>query len=206
MVIAGKDPHFPVISRQGKLIGVISLNDVKDHLFDKDVLQNILIADDIAVKEFDTVTPDDNCQTVLDKLGAVNLEGLPVVDPRRPGMLKGMIWRRDVLKAYNKEIERRDITSAFASQITMKNIDQSVHFMEGYAITEIPVPNWFVGKSIRDINVRARFGIDILLIRANTEEGSKIKAIPDPDYVFSFKDSLVIAGEIGKLNLFKSRS
>lgn len=205
-VIAGRDPHFPVINRKGKLTGILSLNDVKDHLFDKDVLQNLLIADDIAVKEFDTVSLDDNCQTVLDRIGSGNLEGLPVVHPRRPDTLMGMIWRKDVLDAYNKEIERRDITSTFASQITMKNIDQSVHFMEGYAITEIPVPNWFVGKSIREINVRAKFAVDILLIRTNTEEGSKIKAIPDPDYVFSFKDSLVIAGEIGKINLLKSRS
>ncbi len=204
-VIAGRDPLFPVIDGRGKLTGMLSLNDVKDHLFDRDVLQNLLIADDIAVKEFDTVTLDDNCQTALDLIGSGNLEGLPVVHPRRPDTLMGMIWRRDVLEAYNKEIERRDLTSTFASQITMKNIDQSVHFMEGYAITEIPVPNWFVGKSIREINVRAKFAVDILLIRTNTEEGSKIKAIPDPDYVFSFKDSLVIAGEIGRINLLKSR-
>ncbi|MBN2159424.1 MAG: chloride channel protein [Spirochaetes bacterium] len=206
MVIAGKDPHFPVIDRQSRLTGILSLNDVKDHLFDRDVLQNVLIAADIAVTEFETVTPEDNCQTVLEKIGSSNLEGLPVVHPRRSRTLMGMIWRRDVLKAYNKEIERRDITSSFASRITMKNIDQSVHFMEGYAITEIPVPNWFVGKSIRELNVRARFGVDILLIRVNDQEGPKIKAIPDPDYVFSFKDSLVIAGEIGKINLLKSRS
>lgn len=33
-----------------------------------------------------------------------------------------------------------------------------------------------------------------------------MKVIPDPDYVFIKNDSLVVAGEIGKINLLKNRS
>ena len=86
----------------------------------------------------------------------------------------------------------------------MKNINGEVHFTEGHAIAEIPPPKGFLGKSIKELDIRAKYGVDVILIRSNTEQGSKIKAIPSPDYIISFNDSLVIAGEIGKINMLKS--
>jgi CIC family chloride channel protein len=204
ITISGRDPYFPVLNQEGSLTGIISIHDIKGHLFERETLKNVLIAGDIAMRDIEPVTPQDNCQIVLDKLSNYNLEGLPVIDNKKQGKLIGMIWRKDIHDAYNKEIERRDITATFASKITMKNIDQDVHFMEGYAIREIAAPGTFVGKSIKELNIRAKYGVDVILIRKNTEQGSKIKAIPSPDYKISYDDSLVIAGEIGKINLLKS--
>ncbi len=206
IVLSGKNTSFPVLDKNGSLVGMITLDDVKDNLFEKDVLKDILIAGDIAVKDFESVTLEDNCQTVLNRLRERNTEGMPVVAPNRPDKLLGMIWRRDVLVAYNREIEHRDIASNLASKIIMKDVDRSVQFMEGYAITEIPIPKWFEGRSIREINVRARFGVDIILIKNDAKPGSKLKVIPDPGYVFSTGDSIVIAGEIGKINILKNRT
>jgi CIC family chloride channel protein len=202
--ISGSDPYFPVLNKEGLFIGIISIHDVKGYLLERETLKNVLIAGDIAVRNIKPVTPEDNCQKVLDRLSEYNLEGLPVVDHKKQKKLIGMIWRKDIHDAYNKEIERRDITATFASRITMKNIDQDVHFMEGYAIREIAAPRTFVGKSIKELDIRAKYGVDVILIRKNTEQGSKIKAIPNPDYKFSYDDSLVIAGEIGRINLLKS--
>lgn len=204
-VLRSNEHCFPVTDSSGGLCGLIVLNDIRDHLFERDDLKDILIADDIAVKDFPAVTIDDNCQTVLDKFRERNYEGMPVVAPDNRKKLLGMIWHHSIWEAYHKEIERRDIASNLASKITMRKWNHSIHFMEGYAIAEIPVPQWFIGKSIRDINVRARYGVDILLIRNNTSEESKIKVIPDPANIFTSSDTIVIAGEIGKINLLKNR-
>jgi len=203
-VISGKDTNFPVVSKKGAFTGMISIHDVKEHLYDKDILQHLLIADDIANKDIQGVTFDENCQRVLDIMSECNLQGMPVIDSRKRNRLVGMIWRKDVIDAYNKEVESRDITSSYASKITMKNIDSDVHFMEGYSMTEIPVPKAFVGKSIKELDIRAKYGVDIILIRSNTDEGSKIKAMPKPEYVFSYNDSVLVSGEVGKINLLKS--
>jgi CIC family chloride channel protein len=202
-VVSGNDIYFPVINKKGLLRGIISMHDIKEHLFDREILQHLLIAGDIANKDVETVSVNDNCQDVIDTLGRLNIEGIPVVDPKKPKQVLGMIWRSDILDAYNREIKKRDITSSYASQITMKNIDREVHFIEGYSMTEIPVPPSFVGKSIKELNIRAEYGVDILLIRTNTGEGSKIKSMPSADYVFSYDDSIVISGEIGKINMLK---
>jgi CIC family chloride channel protein len=203
-IISGTDPCLAVINNKKSLTGLISIHDVKGYLFEREMLQNVLIAGDIAIRDIEPATPEDNCQKILDRLSSYNLEGLPVVHPKKRNKLLGMIWRKDIHDAYNKEIERRDITSSFATRITKKNIDQNVHFMEGYAIKEIAVPRNFVGKSIKELNIRGKYGVDVILIRNNTDQGSKIKAIPSPDYIFSYNDSLVIAGEIGKINRLKS--
>ncbi len=202
-VIAGDTPYFIVTDKKDQMIGIISLYDIKEHLFEYDMLQNILIANDLARKEVETVTINDNSQHALDIMSSHNLAGLPVVDKVNSRKIMGMVWRKDILDAYNKEIECRDISSSFATKITLKNIGKEVHFMEGYAITEIPPPKSFIGKSIKEINIRAKYGVDVILIRTNTDQGSKVKAIPNPDYKISFNDSLVIAGEIGKINILK---
>jgi len=203
-IISGTDPCLAVTDNNGALTGLISIHDVKGYLFEREMLKNVLIAGDIAIRDIEPATSEDNCQKILDRMSAYNLEGVPVVHPKKQNKLLGMIWRKDIHDAYNKEIARRDITSSFATRITMKNIDQNVHFMEGYAIKEIAVPRNFVGKSIKELNIRGKYGVDVILIRNNTDQGSKIKAIPSPDYIFSYNDSLVIAGEIGKINRLKS--
>ena len=203
-VITGYGPYYPVLSSRDKIIGIISLDDIKEHLYDKEMLQHLLIARDMVNENLETVSFEDNCQTAIDKMSRSNLQGLPVVDAGKKNRLVGMIWRKDIVDAYNKEIEKREIASSFASRITMKNIDSSVHFMEGYSLTEIAAPRSFIGKTIKEINIRAKYGVDIILIRKNTEQGSKIKALPGPDYRFSYNDSMVVAGEIGKINLLKS--
>ncbi|MFC1669595.1 chloride channel protein [Spirochaetota bacterium] len=202
-VVSGQDPYLPVVNKNGNLVGILSIHDVKEHLLNRDILKDLLIAGDIINRDFESATVDDNCQDVLDKLSRSNMPVIPVVDPKKTKKLLGMIWRRDVMNAYNKEIERRELASSFASKITMKNIDSEVHFLEGYAMTEIPVPKIFIGNAIKKLNIRSEYGVDILLIRNNTESGSKIKAMASPDYVFSYDDSIVISGEVGKIELMK---
>lgn len=203
-LITAKNPYFPVLNGEKKLIGMISMQDIKEYLFEKDMLQDLLIADDIAVKNLITVRLGDNCQDVLEKLTRSILQGVPVVSDKDPTVLLGMLWRKDIYAAYNQEKERRNLASSFASKITMKNIDQTVQFMEGYSLTEIPVPKYFVGKSIKDLNIRAKFNVDVILIRGNSSEGSIVKAMPSPEYIFSITDSILVMGEIGKINLLKS--
>ena len=42
-VLNGKEFDFPVLTEDGRILGIISINDIKDYLFEKDSLQNLLI-------------------------------------------------------------------------------------------------------------------------------------------------------------------
>lgn len=203
-VIRGTGPEFPVLTENGNLVGVLSIYDIKDYLFERDSLQNILIASDIADLNFDFVHPDDNCNIALEKISRLGGDGLPVVDPSDKKKLLGMIWRKDIQDEYQKEIERREITSSLASSITMKDEEKNIHFLEGYSINEIKIPPSFTGKSIRQLNIRAKYGVDVLSIKRPAERGHEINAIPNPEYTFAENDRMVIAGEIRNINLLKN--
>jgi CIC family chloride channel protein len=203
-VIRGRGPDFPVLDFSKRVTGIISLYDIKQHIFEKDSLKNILIADDISNKKFEIVYEDDNCNLVLDKMSKYGFEGLPVCQSENNANIIGMIWRKDIQDAYQDEIEKREITSNLASSISMKDEEPSLHFMEGYSIAEIAPPKYFVGKSIRDLNIRAQYGVDVLSIKVKDKKGIKVKAIPNPDFVFSETDTMVVAGEIKNINLIKN--
>ncbi len=203
-VIRGRGPEFPIVSPDGSVMGIISLYNIKDLLFDKDLLKNLLIAEDLSNDNFEILTIDDNCQTALDKMSKYDLEGLPVVENLDSKMITGMLWRKDIQDAYQKEIERREITSSLASSIQMKDEETQLHFIEGYSIVEISPPKSFVGKSIRELGIRAKYGVDVLSVKINDKQGTKLMAIPNPEYIFNKDDTMVVAGEIKSINLLKS--
>ena len=65
-LLSGKDPYEPVLDRDGKLYGIISMHDIKNYLLEKDLLNRTIIAADIARTDVLVATPDDCCQDVLD--------------------------------------------------------------------------------------------------------------------------------------------
>lgn len=206
IVIKSRNPEYPVIDQNGKIIGVLSLNDIKGYLYEKDMLNNILIASDIANFKFDVVTPDDTCANALDKIGKLNQEGVPVVNNNRDRKVIGMLWRKDIQDAYLKAIEVRELTSNLASSIVMKEDEPEVHFLEGYSISEITPPRSFIGKSIKQLNIRAKYGVDVLSIKIKIKKKEVVKPIPSPDYIINDKDILVVAGEIRSINILKNLS
>ncbi|MCP4749531.1 MAG: CBS domain-containing protein [Proteobacteria bacterium] len=203
-VVTQRDPYFMVLDSREQLVGIISIHDIKSFLFEGDDLQNLIIARDIATKDFEVATMEDNCQEVLDKMSKTRFLGLPVVQSDDPGKVLGIVWQKDVLDAYHKEIERKDIAATMVDRIQLSTSGRGVHFMEGYSISEIPVPKIFVGKSIKELNVRAEYGIDVLSIKQHREQGTEVKVFPDSDYQFKENETLIIAGVISKINLLKN--
>jgi CIC family chloride channel protein len=203
-VIRGKEADFPIVNSKGKVKGMISIHDVKDYLYEKESLQNLLIAGDIANSNYEAVSQDEHCQVALEKLKKYSFAGLPVVDNNDSNQIVGMIWRKDIQDAYDQEIEKRELTSNLASLITMKDEEPMVQFMEGYSIIEISPPKSFIGKSIRELNIRSEYGVDVLSIKTKEKKGEKINAIPNPDYIIKNEDTLIMAGEIKNINHIRS--
>jgi len=203
-VLKGRSSEYPVVDRENNVKGIISINDIKDHLFEKDELKNLLIAADIANTNFESLPLESSCHVALDKISRFNLEGLPVVSSENGNELLGYIWRKDIQDAYQKEIDRMEIASNLASSIVMKEDEKELHFMEGYSIVEISPPKSFIGKSIRELDIRKNYGVDVLSIKTGKRSDAKIKAIPNPNHIFKEDQTIIIAGEIKNINLLKN--
>lgn len=77
---------------------------LKNALFSEESLDNILLARDIAV-DAPTVREDENLAKAMEKIGKKRIDHLPVVD--KEGRLVGMLSRKCVVDAYNREAMRR---------------------------------------------------------------------------------------------------
>ncbi len=193
-IVSKKVPYLCVHSLNGEFLGFISINNIKDLLLDKDNLKYVLIAGDIADKAVERVTIHQNALAVMEKMSKTEYNALPVVDEIDHSEQIGIIWRKDIDDAYQKELERIELTSNIASKITNINTCQDVHFIEGYIISEIQAPLSFVGKSILELKIRSNYGVDVLSVKNSSEKGIEVKVIPQPDYVIRNGDYLIVAG------------
>ncbi|MCA9432362.1 MAG: chloride channel protein, partial [Candidatus Omnitrophica bacterium] len=92
---------FPVMNHEGKLAGVVSLDDVRSYYYESE-LGNLIIAGDV-IRPIDPITPENDLNTGLQRLVHEAFEEYPVVDPDDHKKLVGLISRRQVLDAYRNK-------------------------------------------------------------------------------------------------------
>ncbi|MBP2677629.1 MAG: Cl-channel voltage-gated family protein [Deltaproteobacteria bacterium] len=93
------DSHFPVVDPAGRIIGIVSVNDIRSVLFENDVDQ-VIIAKDVATRGVVSVFRDDTLQQALEKMAAIGVDELPVVDREKPDEIVAMISKRDIVNYY----------------------------------------------------------------------------------------------------------
>ena len=71
------------------------------------------------------------------------------------------------------------------------NVLEYIELSEDYGILEVPAPKGWTGKSIRDLNIRAKLGINIIAV----ESGRKTNVSPSADYTIQPDDILVVLGD-----------
>jgi CIC family chloride channel protein len=164
-----------------------------------ETLKDFVLAKDIATPNLSVVNENDNLDYVMRQFGKENISEIPVVSAHDSTKALGTIWRLDVITAYNKEILKRDLVGEMS--MTMSNIVsmRMVEVMDGCFLQEIDVPAFFVGKKIKELDVRNRYHVDIVLIKKKSAGGELNTEIPTANYIFQSHDNLLLLGERNKV-------
>lgn len=85
----------------------------------------------------------------------------------------------------------RDIAENLAKRCSANHVFDYMELDEDYSIYEIPVLKNWVDHSMRELNLRAKYGINII----GTKQGEHSNILPDPDYVFSEDEHLMVLGK-----------
>ena len=78
-----------------------------------------------------------------------------------------------------------------ARSLSSPNVLGYIELSDEYGIIEVPAPGNWSGKSLRDLNVRAKLGVNILAIRRS----GKINVSPAADFVIEQEDVVVVLGD-----------
>jgi len=97
---------FPVVDDDGRLVGIVSLTDVRRALEWRDDVVGACVRD-IMTATLVTAYPDESLNAVLQRMAPRDLSRLPVVSRNRPDELLGVIRRNDVVRAYDLGLARR---------------------------------------------------------------------------------------------------
>jgi len=98
----------------------------------------------------------------------------------------------------------QDMGERVARNLVLTNIIDYIELSPDYTIIEIKSPQNWENKTLKKLNVRAKYGIYIIAIK----NGLQINVAPAADYIVSSGDILVVIGsnsEIDKLNKGLSR-
>ncbi len=106
--IAKDSFYFPVVNHKGRMVGVVSMQDVKNILHDAEQRCCYLVGA-ICSRDVICLTPDDNLYDAMQLFDVKGIEEIPVVESKEDPWVLGMLKRRDVIAAYNHEVLKRGI-------------------------------------------------------------------------------------------------
>lgn len=88
-------------------------------------------------------------------------------------------------------IPEQEHAGRLARSLSSHNVLDYIELSEDYGIIEVPAPKSWVGKSLKELNVRAKLGVNILAVK----QGPEINVSPSADYSIGGRDVMVVLGD-----------
>jgi CIC family chloride channel protein len=189
LIVQSEHSEFFVTSDSGELRGAIYLQQVRRLLHEQEDLRALVVAADMT-EPVVTISEDDNLDLALQLLSRSVAAEIAVVDAASPRKLVGSLHQREVLSAYNQEVLRRDLVAGVSNRLSIGGGGRRVDLGGSFVLTEHTAPRHFEGRTLKDLNIRQRAGLQVLLIRA----ASGAIRVPTADDRIAAGDRLVVAG------------
>ena len=104
-----------------------------------------------------------------------------------------------------------------AHRLANPHLEDVVVLAEGYALIELPAPSVFCGKSLQELELRAKFGVNLVALKrpvavdgqddqGEAEPAESVISVPQPDEIIQTGDTMVVVGSAEALeNLPRDR-
>ena len=174
------------------LEGVIPPDTILPVMANAELLNQLVIAEDIMDRGvFPWVSPSDSLADVIKLLGTYRGE-VPVLED---GRLTGVVRPKDVIERYNSEVFKRDMVPGMVAALESTPESTAMPTLGNSVVASVPVSAHFVGRTIRDLQIRTKFGVSVLMVRRTLDDGrEQAVTVPEPDYAFRHGDVMLVLG------------
>lgn len=157
---------------------------------DKDVLRAL------GAKDFDCAVVAIGDSLADSVLATMNLKelGVPRIICKASNETHRQVLQK--LGADQVVIPEQENANRLAKSLASRNVLDYIELSEDYGIIEVPAPKPWTEKSLIELNVRAKLGVNILAVRRNSE----ITVSPAADFRICQNDILVVLGNTEALN------
>ncbi len=152
---------------------------------DKDVLKSL------GARNFDCAVVAIGGSLADSVLATMNLKELGV--PKIVCKAHDETHRQVLLKlgADQVVIPEQENAIRLARSLSANNVLDYIELSSDYGIIEVPAPKSWIHKTLRELNVRAKLGVNILAVK----QGGEINVGPSADYCISQGDVMVVLGD-----------
>ncbi|MCP5042091.1 MAG: hypothetical protein GY944_13760, partial [bacterium] len=167
--------------------------------------QHLVVASDLVDRNRPTVTEEEDLSVVMQLFSGANVDEFAVVRADDPRSLVGTVMEKEVIEAHNRESLRRDLLGGLSSHLGAVEKGSTVDLGGGYALREVMVPPQCLNQTLRDLSLRERTGVQVLLLRRARKLSSRAKEVqvPGADDMLGEGDTLVVAGKWEALEAFE---
>lgn len=152
---------------------------------DKDVLA------ELGVRNFDVcfVCISDNFQSSMEITSRLKELGATYVVAKADREIHADLLKK--IGADDVVSPERDMARRTAVRYSAKGAFDYIELSPEYAIMEIEVPNDWSGQTVRELNIRTRYRVNVIGIRDETH----ILPLINADHVFKARERMIVAGE-----------
>ena len=157
---------------------------------DKDVLRAL------GAKDFDCAVVAIGDSLADSVLATMNLKelGIPKVICKASNETHRQVLKK--LGADQVLIPEHEQADRLAKSLASRNVLDYIELSDDYGIIEVPAPGAWLEKSLIELNIRAKLGVNILAVRRDND----ITVSPSADFRILQGDVLVVLGDTAALN------
>jgi CIC family chloride channel protein len=194
--LATRRQRLFVVGDDQKLLGAVSLHDIK-HVLENPQMLTAVVALDLMVPVGAVIRQGERLHRATEVFAKSDFERLPVVD--EAGRLLGVLAKRDLLAVYAQEVLGRPaLLATFVS--SEEDAAGSRHYVEippDFTLRQAPVPPALIGKTLAEARLPQVLGARVLEIR---REGLDEALIPLGETRLEKGDLLTLLGPTDTLD------
>jgi CIC family chloride channel protein len=190
--LATRRQRLFVVGQDGRLLGAISLHDIKGALEHPETLTAV-VAHDLMLPVAETIGQDERLHRATACFAKSDFERLPVVDAA--GRFLGVLAKRDLLAVYAQEVLGRPaLLATFVSSGEAPTSRQYVEIPPDFSLRLVPVPPALVGKTLAEARLPQTLGVRVIDLKRRSATGEEQAVIPAADTVLEAGDQLTVLG------------